>query len=361
MTESGEPITKSSHLGVHKVCGSCVLTLLSIEHLQSSGIWQDVELRMDIKNCVLRWVQLCAQKHINTDFIVNRIGRSSVITSRSRKTMFPLDFLSPSHLNSAYETLNWQSSFIILCCDCELDDTIPKLIQQLEMCVKMLAVLCKYMPYNPISDLCKTVLYIWLIACDHMWFDAGKSGKKRVIVLGTGWGGMSFLKNLDSTLYDVRVVAPRNYFVFTPLLPSVTSGSVEARSIIEPIRRIVRSNGKHVQFHEAECIKIDAKNKVVVCKDVSEVNLKGKEEFSLEYDYLVVAVGATVNTFGTKGVKEYCHFLKEVSDAEKIRESIVNCFESASLPHLSQEDRFWLPLCHIEFFIRWFSFLICYV
>ena len=152
---------------------------------------------------------------------------------------------------------------------------------------------------------------------------------------------MSFLKNLDSTLYDVRVVAPRNYFVFTPLLPSVTSGSVEARSIIEPIRRIVRSNGKHVQFHEAECIKIDAKNKVVVCKDVSEVNLKGKDEFSLEYDYLVVAVGATSNTFGTKGVKEYCHFLKEVSDAEKIRESIVNCFESASLPHLSQEDRFY--------------------
>lgn len=172
-----------------------------------------------------------------------------------------------------------------------------------------------------------------------MFAKAGNSGKKRVIILGTGWGGMSFLKNLDSTLYDVRVVAPRNYFVFTPLLPSVTSGSVEGRSITEPIRRIIRSKGKHVQFHEAECTKIDAKNKKVICKDVSDVKCKGKEEFSLEYDYLVVAVGATSNTFGTKGVKEYCHFLKEVHDAEKIRESIVNCFESASLPHLALEDR----------------------
>ncbi|CAM6012519.1 unnamed protein product [Sphagnum balticum] len=166
-----------------------------------------------------------------------------------------------------------------------------------------------------------------------------KSSKKRVVILGVGWGGMSFLKNLDSTLYDVRVVAPRNYFVFTPLLPSVTSGSVEGRSISEPIRRIIRSKGKHAHFHEAECIKIDSKNKRVICKDVSEAKVKGKEEFDLEYDYLVVAVGATSNTFGTKGVKEYCHFLKEVSDAVKIRESIANCFESASLPHLSTEDR----------------------
>ena len=170
-------------------------------------------------------------------------------------------------------------------------------------------------------------------------FETG-TGKKKVIILGTGWGGMSFLKNLDSTLYDVCVVSPRNYFVFTPLLPSVTSGSVEARSIVEPIRRIIRSKGKHVQFHEAECIKIDAAKKIVICKDVSRVRPKGKEEFALQYDYLVVAVGATTNTFGTKGVQDYCHFLKEVYDAEKIKESIQNCFESASLPHLTKADRY---------------------
>jgi len=64
--------------------------------------------------------------------------------------------------------------------------------------------------------------------------------KKKVVVLGTGWSGTSFLKNLDSTLYDVQVVSPRNYFAFTPLLPSVTCGTIEARSIVEPIRKIIK-------------------------------------------------------------------------------------------------------------------------
>lgn len=64
--------------------------------------------------------------------------------------------------------------------------------------------------------------------------------KKRVVVLGTGWAGTSFLKDLDVSSYDVKVVSPRNYFAFTPLLPSVTCGTVEARSIVEPIRNIMK-------------------------------------------------------------------------------------------------------------------------
>lgn len=163
------------------------------------------------------------------------------------------------------------------------------------------------------------------------------STKKKVVILGTGWGGISFLKSLDPSKYDVIVVSPRNYFVFTPLLPSVTSGTVEARSITEAIRRIIRK--KDVKFLEAECIKIDAANKKVRCRDISSLSCKGKEDFELEYDYLVVAVGATSNTFGTKGVHEHCLFLKEIEDAEKIRGRIVDCFETASLPHLSDEDR----------------------
>lgn len=62
--------------------------------------------------------------------------------------------------------------------------------------------------------------------------------KKKVVVLGTGWAGTSFLKNLDCSRYEVKVVSPRNYFAFTPLLPSVTCGTVEPRSIIEPVRRM---------------------------------------------------------------------------------------------------------------------------
>lgn len=66
------------------------------------------------------------------------------------------------------------------------------------------------------------------------------SPKKKIVVLGTGWGGTSFLRDLDVSAYDVQLVSPRNYFAFTPLLPSVTCGTVEARSIVEPVRNMIK-------------------------------------------------------------------------------------------------------------------------
>ncbi|XWS68581.1 hypothetical protein CRYUN_Cryun04dG0102600 [Craigia yunnanensis] len=86
-------------------------------------------------------------------------------------------------------------------------------------------------------------------------------------------------------------------------------------------------------------MKIDAANKKILCRSTIDNNLVGNEEFSLEYDYLVIAVGAQVNTFNTAGVLENCHFLKEVEDAQKIRRSIIDCFEKAVLPGLSEEER----------------------
>lgn len=162
--------------------------------------------------------------------------------------------------------------------------------------------------------------------------------KKKVVVLGTGWAATSFLKGLDGSLYDVQVVSPRNYFAFTPLLPSVTCGSVEARSIVEPVRNIIKKRNGEIKFWEAECVKIDAADKKVVCRSNIE-NLVGSGEFSLDYDFLVVAVGAQVNTFNTPGVKENCHFLKSVEDAQKIRLSVIDCLEKAVLPSQSEEEQ----------------------
>ncbi|CAB4274363.1 unnamed protein product [Prunus armeniaca] len=164
--------------------------------------------------------------------------------------------------------------------------------------------------------------------------------KKKVVVLGTGWAGVSFLKNLKSSNYDVEVVSPKNYFLFTPLLPSVTCGTVEARSIVEPIRCITKKKGLEVQFREAVCHKIDPKNKKVHCRSSQDTNLGGKHgEFSVDYDYLIIAMGAQSNTFNTPGVEQYAHFLKGIEDAMKIRQSVINCFERASLPCVSEEER----------------------
>lgn len=222
--------------------------------------------------------------------------------------------------------------------------------------------------------------------------------KKKVVVLGTGWAGTSFLKNLKDPSYDVQVISPRNYFAFTPLLPSVTCGTVESRSVVEPIRNIIRKVGnsnffiiafclfhfdssikslyKHLhiivpldkptlkhnlfiqpcghstniiipfdfsihimiikakllKYHvssdikftsslqryaeayywEAECIKIDPENKKVYCRSNLSTNGNGKEEFAVDYDYLVIATGARVNTFNIPGVEENTFFLKVI-------------------------------------------------
>ncbi|GJN39156.1 hypothetical protein PR202_gb28256 [Eleusine coracana subsp. coracana] len=167
--------------------------------------------------------------------------------------------------------------------------------------------------------------------------------KKKVLVLGTGWAGTSFLRDLDCSRYEVKVVSPRNYFAFTPLLPSVTCGTVEPRSIIEPIRRMFEKKNKDVTFYEVECFKIDASKKIVHCCSAVGTNLDGNGDFMLDYDYLVVALGATVNTFNTPGVMEHCYFLKEVEDAQKIRRSVLDCFEKASLPNISEEEK-WKTL-----------------
>ncbi|RDX94214.1 External alternative NAD(P)H-ubiquinone oxidoreductase B1, mitochondrial, partial [Mucuna pruriens] len=182
--------------------------------------------------------------------------------------------------------------------------------------------------------------------------DPNEPKKKKLVVLGTGWAGTSFLKDLDASLYDVQVVSPRNYFAFTPLLPSVTCGTVEARSIVEPVRKIIKKRKGEIKFWEAECLKIDAANKKVLCRSNIDYNLVGNGEFSLDYDFLVVAIGAQVNTFNTPGVMENCHFLKsftdpkmyyivtqEVEDAQKIRQTVIDCFEKAVLPSLSEEER----------------------
>ncbi|KAL6544782.1 External alternative NAD(P)H-ubiquinone oxidoreductase B2, mitochondrial [Orobanche minor] len=163
--------------------------------------------------------------------------------------------------------------------------------------------------------------------------------KKRVVVLGTGWAGTSFLKNLKNSSYDVQVISPRNFFAFTPLLPSVTCGTVEARSIVEPIRNIVRKKNVDIQYWEAECFKIDAENRKVYCQSHLAGGGNAKEEIIVDYDYLVISVGARANTFNIPGVAENCHFLKEVEDAQRIRRTIVDCFERASLPNLSDEER----------------------
>jgi NADH:ubiquinone reductase (non-electrogenic) len=162
--------------------------------------------------------------------------------------------------------------------------------------------------------------------------------KKTLVVLGTGWGAVSLLKKLDTENYNVIVVSPRNYFLFTPLLPSCTVGTIEHRSIMEPIRNFLRHKKAAVKYYEAEATKIDYEKRIVYINDDSEI--KGESsQTEVPFDMLVVGVGAENATFGIPGVRENGLFLKEVGDAQRIRARIMDCCETATFKDQSDDEK----------------------
>lgn len=160
--------------------------------------------------------------------------------------------------------------------------------------------------------------------------------RPRIVILGAGWGAYSFLKTIDTTLYDVTIVSPRNYFVFTPMLAASSVGTVEFRSITEPIRNV----NPLADYLETQATTVDTDKKVVYCESVKcEGTACDVTDFEVAYDHLVVTVGATTNTFGVKGVREHCLFLKQVEDAASLRKAICYCFERANVPSLTEEEK----------------------
>ncbi|KAL8824642.1 MAG: hypothetical protein Q9191_004918 [Dirinaria sp. TL-2023a] len=178
---------------------------------------------------------------------------------------------------------------------------------------------------------------VYILRTPREQFDPDPN-KKTLVVLGTGWGSVSLLKKLDTENYNVVVISPRNFFLFTPLLPSCTTGTIEHRSIMEPVRSILRHKNATVKYYEADATKIDHEKKVVYINDDSDI--KGDiTSTEVPFDMLVVGVGAENATFGIQGVKEHSCFLKEVGDAQKIRKRIMDCVETASFKDQSPEER----------------------
>ncbi|KAI9779452.1 MAG: hypothetical protein M1816_003504 [Peltula sp. TS41687] len=127
------------------------------------------------------------------------------------------------------------------------------------------------------------------------------------------------------------------------MLPSATVGTLELRSLVEPVRRIISRLKGH--YLKAEAVDVEFSDKLV---EVAQINSRGeKEHFYVPYDKLVIGVGSVTNPHGVKGL-ENCHFLKSVEDAEKIRDQVLQNLERACLPVTSDEER-----------RRLLSFVIC--
>jgi NADH dehydrogenase FAD-containing subunit len=174
--------------------------------------------------------------------------------------------------------------------------------------------------------------------------------RKRVVILGSGWAGYSFARTLDPAKYERIVISPRSYFVFTPLLASTSVGTLEFRAILESVRRAPGG----LRFYQGWADDVDFSRKVIrveanaidtpqhdlsltsASTAPSEVATESRppkgEIFDVEYDKLVIAVGAYSQTFGIAGVREHAHFLRDIGDARRIRLRVLSLFEQCSYP-----------------------------
>jgi len=138
----------------------------------------------------------------------------------------------------------------------------------------------------------------------------------------------------------------RNHFLFTPLLASTSVGTLEFRCITEPVRGYTRN----VEYHQAWCDTVDFEHNKVDCtlnlspspaihvsQSARRLSTAGMNQLSLNYDHLIIGVGSYSNTFNIPGVKEHAFFLKEVSDARKIRSRVLECFERAEMSRSDEE------------------------
>jgi NADH:ubiquinone reductase (non-electrogenic) len=153
--------------------------------------------------------------------------------------------------------------------------------------------------------------------------------RPKLVVLGCGFGGYSLLSRLRLQRWDATLVTPRNYFLFTPLLPSAVSGSVEPRSIAEPARRRLRG----LRVLEAAAESVDWQARRLRC-----AGAVAGERFDLPFDLLVIAVGAAVADYGVAGVREHALQLATVEDARDVRNAVLERFARAELPDLPDRE-----------------------
>jgi NADH dehydrogenase len=158
----------------------------------------------------------------------------------------------------------------------------------------------------------------------------------RVVVVGGGFAGLDSAVGLDRILgwserLELTVIDRKNYFLFPPLLPSVSVGAIETRQVTYPFRRIFEAT--NIRFKKETVERIDLERNTII----SKVDISGDAEGGAlrvrhdetAFDYLVLAPGSTTQTFNTPGC-EHAFFMRELGDAIALRNHIIDCFETAA-------------------------------
>jgi len=145
--------------------------------------------------------------------------------------------------------------------------------------------------------------------------------KKRVVVVGCGFGGLEAVRALSKADVEITLVDRTNHHLFQPLLYQVATAGLSAPAVSSPIRHTLRSEMKlgNLTVLQAEVTGIDAVAR--------RLTLDGNE--LLDYDHLIVAAGATHSYFGHDDWAAHAPGLKTLADAFTIRARVIGAFERA--------------------------------
>lgn len=154
---------------------------------------------------------------------------------------------------------------------------------------------------------------------------------KKIVILGGGFAGVEFYRTLHRQLHATpralfHLVSEHNYFLFTPMLHEVATGSVERSHITQPLREIM--NCCMEQFTQAQVTRVDVAARRV------ETSVG-----PVPYDFLVVALGVRPHYFGVSGADVHCVPFKSLEDAVTVRNHTLRHFELATREHDARKRR----------------------
>lgn len=147
------------------------------------------------------------------------------------------------------------------------------------------------------------------------------SSRPHIVVIGGGFAGLNFIKNIDKSKYRVTLVDRNNFHSFPPLFYQIASGGIDSASICFPFRREMRKRAaKGVEYHMTEVREIDVANKKLHTKLAT-----------IPYDMLVIAAGTTNNFFGDPELIKKVYTIKSTPQAVRCRNAILDRLERGCL------------------------------
>ena len=150
-----------------------------------------------------------------------------------------------------------------------------------------------------------------------------RSGRHRVVVIGSGFGGLFGTKALKRSDVEVTMIAKTTHHLFQPLLYQVATGILSEGEIAPPTREVL-SGQRNAKVLLGEVTEVDLERRLVVSQ------VLGRETVT-PYDSLLVAAGAGQSYFGNDHFAEFAPGMKSIDDALELRGRIFGAFEMAEL------------------------------